>query len=317
MQKGQAVILVLVGILVLAAVAGGAYYLGQQNSSQPENKPVILENQKTPTPPSVKDEDETVDWKTYTNSENGFLVKYPNDWTVNIVAGVPVNVFNIIFARERLPEALDENDLKRIKYSIEVWIDKEGKTLEDVVKENDAFKARSGYKREEVVFNNLPAYKITNTGFDFPRDRIVVAKGNSVYSISLNYLLNEEAIKQEAQTLFGQILSTFKILDQSSAGEKSYPSELQDYPIYPNAQFIKKENNSYIFSSTDTFDEVAGWYSKDKSGLGWKQIGGSGAEGGGTAEYKNGQRYFLLNLQGGLGGNVTDIDLTPESKPSF
>lgn len=37
MQKGYALIFILVGVLILVGIIGGAYYLGQQNSKTPEN----------------------------------------------------------------------------------------------------------------------------------------------------------------------------------------------------------------------------------------------------------------------------------------
>ncbi|MBI2330215.1 hypothetical protein HYU94_02410 [Candidatus Daviesbacteria bacterium] len=64
-QKGFTLILVIIGILVLAAVAGGAYYFGKSQISQP-----------TITPASSPDE--TANWKTYTNTEYGYLVRYPS-----------------------------------------------------------------------------------------------------------------------------------------------------------------------------------------------------------------------------------------------
>jgi len=95
MQKGQTLIFLLIGVLVLV---GGAFYLGRQtlrqdSSGQATPKPspatdVTSQNpQPTPIPsptpvvnPTLTDAGETANWKTYTNSEAGYSLKYPNTW---------------------------------------------------------------------------------------------------------------------------------------------------------------------------------------------------------------------------------------------
>lgn len=81
-QKGQ--IQILIGILILVIVAGGAYFLGKSNV-KPSTPVVSQTSQPTPslTPdasPAPTGARETANWKTYTDSANGFLFKYPNNW---------------------------------------------------------------------------------------------------------------------------------------------------------------------------------------------------------------------------------------------
>ena len=61
--------LVLVGIVILAL---GAYFVWQKNLSGTTAPPVASQ----PVP------DETANWKTYTNTQYGFEVKYPPDWKI-------------------------------------------------------------------------------------------------------------------------------------------------------------------------------------------------------------------------------------------
>lgn len=81
MQKGQALIFLLVGILVIV-VAGGAFYLGRQTT--PKSSPVSVVTSQTPQPttntnPESTSSAETSDWKIYTNNEFNYTMKYPND----------------------------------------------------------------------------------------------------------------------------------------------------------------------------------------------------------------------------------------------
>ncbi len=78
MQKGQTLIFLLIGILI---VAGGAFLLGK--SSNPKPSPNLVVTSQTPQPTSTPSQspssDETATWKTYTGRYIAF--KYPNTWT--------------------------------------------------------------------------------------------------------------------------------------------------------------------------------------------------------------------------------------------
>lgn len=84
MQKGFVQFIIL-GVVVLAVVAAGAFYLGRttQKPTSPQN-PVVSEtpnpsptSSASPTPTGI---DETANWKTYTNTKEGYSIKYPLSW---------------------------------------------------------------------------------------------------------------------------------------------------------------------------------------------------------------------------------------------
>lgn len=79
MQKGFAPIYILIGILILGIIGGGAYYFGKSQvaRSQP--------TQPTITPSPIPDE--TVNWKTYTNLQYGYSVKYPSSLNQSEISG--------------------------------------------------------------------------------------------------------------------------------------------------------------------------------------------------------------------------------------
>lgn len=76
MQKGFAPILLLVGILILATIAGGAYYFSTKNFSKSTLQPTIQTSQPQNPSPTTNP---TAYWKTYTDAKNGYEIKYPND----------------------------------------------------------------------------------------------------------------------------------------------------------------------------------------------------------------------------------------------
>ena len=78
---------IILGVLVLLlVVGGGAYYLGtQQNKAQTgsetilQHSPTVENTQPTQIPTTMQGQVVPANWKTYSNSELGFSLKYPED----------------------------------------------------------------------------------------------------------------------------------------------------------------------------------------------------------------------------------------------
>lgn len=75
MQKGFALLWILVGVIVVAGIAGGAYYLGRQASPKQQTQNPVITSEATPAPI-----DETTNWKTYQDQKNLFEFRYPDTW---------------------------------------------------------------------------------------------------------------------------------------------------------------------------------------------------------------------------------------------
>lgn len=72
-------LLILLGVVVLLAVAGGSYYLGTQKIS---TSTVATKAKVSPTSPPTPTPDTTANWQTYTAPTIAISVKYPQGWTV-------------------------------------------------------------------------------------------------------------------------------------------------------------------------------------------------------------------------------------------
>jgi len=177
--------------------------------------------------------DETANWKTYTDIKNEFSIQYPNNWYISAWPDTraPHPEFDTVnFGRYKLPSTFQGNEeLKKLGYIIEILIKKEDKTLEEIAKSNDeTLKNRKGYKRENIIFQGLPALKIYNTGFDFPADTVILIKDKKLYSIGVKYLSDDK----EAKEMYRKILSTFKFTDQNQTINTSWQ-------LYPQAKIIE------------------------------------------------------------------------------
>jgi len=97
-QKGFGVIYILVGVLILAVVTGGAYYLGKSTAPKPSIPVVSQTPQPTassqvtpsPTPYSI------TSWKTYTSSSyslkypaNLYIHEYNDDYQDLVIGDIP------------------------------------------------------------------------------------------------------------------------------------------------------------------------------------------------------------------------------------
>lgn len=91
MQRGFVPIIILVSLLIIAGIAGGAYYLGKQASPKPSPAPVVTSpasrGEQTPQSTSSPTPGETVyteaarsaNWKTFKDEKFNFQVNHPLD----------------------------------------------------------------------------------------------------------------------------------------------------------------------------------------------------------------------------------------------
>lgn len=184
MQKGQAPILVLVGLIALIVIAGGLFYMGRL--SVPKNppqttisKPESSTNSYQQPSPSVKEpiqNDKTADWKVYISEDKTFSFKYPSDWiyetkkTTVEIKGKKYNATHIIGGiplteeRRKTQGYLDINDAPKTfnNFSLLYATSLEFKslTVENLVEELISTRAQIDSQKDVLVSDKTQAKEV-------------------------------------------------------------------------------------------------------------------------------------------------------------
>src|SRR3989338_746829 len=215
-----------VAVVVTAVVVGGGVFWLMSNrlvSEQAalEQKITDLQNQITQSQSASEAEGEvdTLNWKTYQNEEYGFMVKYPNEYSVK-----EINEKNYWYVATYLTEGY-ENIPKLMNVSVENITQK----LDSFVKIMDLQKQGAvsnekaygnGYK-VDLKFDYISIDGIRSLRADWVWNKIpsgmAAVKESTSYFLYHNDKLYSVAIlgleRPDRETLPNQILSTFKFLD--------------------------------------------------------------------------------------------------------
>ncbi|MFA5932753.1 MAG: hypothetical protein WCV81_00635 [Microgenomates group bacterium] len=90
-SKGFAPIIIILGIVLMLGIAGGAYFLVKNSNTVPKNN--IIAPTISPTPTATLKVDETANWNTYTNTKYSYSIKYPTDYSLIEVTPDYIRIF--------------------------------------------------------------------------------------------------------------------------------------------------------------------------------------------------------------------------------
>lgn len=270
-QKGQTVVLVLVGIVVLAAVSGGAYYLINPRLSRPQtqnpvvspaSKPVTT-SQPISTSQSASALDETANWKTYTNDKFKISFKYPVFYTITEYGGNSVFFTRTTKEKQFLEDCFARKQPECNNYPLRISFDNPERSSNASLKDFIALYTHSdvsGYLTKTL--SGFPALQKQFEGVGIVNNTFV-DRGNTILYIQGNSIINA----QENIGVFNRILSTFRFIDQNqtisntASGEKGITLEeaRQIEPLYPAKLTLSQSGNTKILQWEGT-GEDAGYY---------------------------------------------------------
>ncbi len=169
----------------------------------------ILSNQPYP---SVSNSDETANWKTYTNIDYKFSLKYPNSY--KLYENEEVSVDNVRTPKPNVVSIVS-NTIPTINSNFVMTISTKNSrysNIDDEVNNNDWCNYITSQKGKSIFLNNLKALLFENTPCgSFGSTVIYTFKNNVVYLIKIESPASYSSIKEVTDS----ILSTFKFLDQN------------------------------------------------------------------------------------------------------
>lgn len=173
-----------------------------------KTQPIFFEdyNQILPTFKFI-DTVDTSSWKTYTNTQYGFEVKFPKDWDVAIVDGEAVNSPQNPSGTMLIFEYSNPQNLPLMEFL----------TTKDSKLRREWEHSALGYpgflnfsKVSQITLGGVMAYRFGRMSFSW--SDVAVQKTGRVLIIQ-NVVAPLGLAEQDAENIFNQILSTFKFLD--------------------------------------------------------------------------------------------------------
>jgi len=201
-QKGFSLILILVGILILMGVAGGAYYFGRQTLSLrgvSETSDVAILPTLSPAP-SITESTSSADmanWKTYITSQYGFSIKYPDNWETYNYGSKPEDE-PIEPSGERFFRPIGQTAAE-----ISLEISPRESTRLDLIEDTIKNYSWDNKTVEKVSVGGVDITKVTGSQTGKKNIAVAFQKGNNIFKIQTlgNYA-----------DILEQMLSTFKFI---------------------------------------------------------------------------------------------------------
>ncbi len=203
-------ILVAVILLIVLLAGGGAYFVLNTKS---KSQPVISKTTPTSIPASAPSltPDPTANWKTYTDSQNGFSFKYPSSLYVKISNKFPNSIF--VMQNNIDIEKASEGPVSDLTIHVEkgnnipAAFDNVKQNLHNPLDQNLTIDGASGRGISGTMSGNLEGTFNSN---------VVILKDNKVITLNF-YEYNDKFSK----AIFNQILSTFKFTDTNQTTDTS------------------------------------------------------------------------------------------------
>jgi len=189
-RKQRGGYLIIAGILLVGGIWYWRWQIIQKSAGQ-ENiiQDTALKQRQTP---QALDQNETSNWKTYSNEQYGFEIQYPDGWNYNTPSQLGLH-----------DEQLRFYGTSTGNFFIDFWSGSQ--TLDEYMKK---YSADSSATKERRIIKDLPGYTATITyGIDrTPVQEInFIKKGDTIYMIGF-------LLPFSSDTLKNQILSSFKFI---------------------------------------------------------------------------------------------------------
>lgn len=205
-------------IILLIVVAGGAYYLGTQNSksnlpsTSQSNQPTVSPTENSQYPPSTITPSPTsgtmVNWKSYISTKAKYSFKYPPEWPLVSVPESPqctVCIETFVFSPAYNPNSGDTNIAV-----IQVFKESNIKSLDDYVNIHvKGDQSKVDLKYTTVGGERAVSYKLSGGIPPLPVIEYAVYKNGFYYIIRIDDSTETNKSKERNVMLFDEMLTIF------------------------------------------------------------------------------------------------------------
>ncbi len=223
-QNGFAPIIILVGILVIVAIAGGAYYFGKSQSvkqaalpspnsvvtSQTPQPTAVSQTTSIPSPSSI---DETASWKTYTNIKVEYSLQYPSNFTIsesdqslNFTSGLRRVTPQVIITPSSNFKTNGTSSPYPYSIYIEVIENSQNLSINDFI--SKAIIDPKYNKFTNITIGGVQGEKTNGLGGQGANVNAFVSHNNKIYFIRIDY--SDNIAETDMSNLMDRIISTFK-----------------------------------------------------------------------------------------------------------
>ena len=263
-QKGFALPLVLIGVLLLSLIGAGGYYIYSQQKSK--QLPIEKVENKTFLSPSPSTFNKTANWKTYTNTKFNFQIEYPPTW---FIENLPHNIGALDEAPTPVisgpagcapPDnrcgsfGFDIGDLKNSQfngYTSKQYYDYfKVDPFRETVSENEiSVGSDKAYEQVFRILNttNKELHKQITFIHNNIAFRIDIFEGRANDGVSTDNFGIQSVNDWQNNEIFNQILATFKFLDDETANWKTYTNKKYGFSFkYPSENIITEQGQSFL-----------------------------------------------------------------------
>lgn len=212
-MKGFVPIILVLVVVILVGLAGGAYLLLRPNATS-KSQTVVTQIKPSPvvSPTPAASTDETANWKTYTDPYYNFTLKYPSNWYTSKLPRYPDTEYETEFTEipydQIIPGGENPKTGKGVT-SLSVSINNSGIPS----RSNPYDNGRSDNPTlHDITLNSYKGWRSWNIhGTDF----VTLINPHGGYaSLAFGYFQLNSYIESP---IFNQILSTFRFIDQAAS----------------------------------------------------------------------------------------------------
>lgn len=244
-------VLIIVGIIILAAIIIGGVVLFVPKSQAPIT--------------NVQNNTQTADWKKYTNTEYGFEFSYPQEYYLTIEKDKLHNLSESILVSNY--DNFKYRNLKDDQIIFRVSIEKKNNITSYNIRE-----AEFDNEEKNYLLSGLPAVKTTfREAMQMGDEYVTQLDGISIHAFKnkLSYYLEIRPFNEKVSDSFSKILSTFKFTDSKNqtADWKTYTNNDNGfefkYPSYLSEPTLLEKNQVVDKKKLQISDSI-GWLTFEK-----------------------------------------------------